>query len=80
MYDFVTVSDSKGQSKVILAYSEPQNGVRRCEYLAEKTFGKFTRTEHYITGESRTDIITRSEFFWAFGAAVGQISCGVPRE
>lgn len=80
MYDFVTVTDSKEQSRVILAYSEPQNGVRRCEYLAEKTFGKFSRTEYFINGESKTDVIDRADFFWAFGAAVGQISCGIPKE
>lgn len=80
MYDFVTASDSAEQSRVTLAYSEPQNGVRRCEYLAEKTFGKFSKTEYLVTGESRTATITRPEFFWALGTAVGEISCGVPKE
>ena len=78
MYDYITLTDSSEISRIIFAYSEPQEGIRKREYLAEKNYGKFTLTNTFTTGDTKTEPISEQGFFFAFGEAVARISGNVP--
>lgn len=79
MYDFITVTDSKEMTEIIFAYAEPKENIRKETFVFEKAYKAYRKIQITTSGTEKSEYISDSEFFWAYGAAVGQISCGVPK-
>lgn len=78
MYDYVKAIASKEKIAITFAYSGSENGVRKTEYIYEKTFNRFVKTTELTTGEVKTELIAQQDFFYAYGLAVGTLSSDVP--
>lgn len=77
MYDYVKAIASKEEISITFAHSSSENGVRKTEYIYEKPFNRFVKTTELTTGEVKTELITQHDFFYAYGAAVGELSNNV---
>lgn len=80
MYDFITVTDSKEKTEIIFAYAEPKENIRKETFIFEKAYKAYKKIQITTSGTEKSEYISESEFFWAYGAAVGQNSSGVPKD
>lgn len=79
MYNFITVTDSDEKTEVIFAYSEPKDNIRKETFIFQKAYKSYSRIQITTSGTEKCEYIEENAFFWAYGAALGQMSCGVPK-
>lgn len=78
MYDYIKAIASDDKITITVAYSSAKNNIRKEEYLYEKSLNLFRKTTELTTGEEKVKLITQSDFFYAYGLAVGELSSKVP--
>lgn len=79
MYDYVKVTNSINRMAATLIYTEPQGGIVQVDYIYDKELDACVKVTTPVMGDKFTEKISKADFCFEYGKAVGEMSNGLPR-